>query len=187
MSNPDDAPKLIIDDDWKSSAQAEKERLAEADAARKPARGKGPASAAGGGGAGKAGESQAGQAGEPAELPPADLLALVGMLATQALMSLGGMADPRTGQAVFDPEMAKYYIDLLAMLEAKTKGNLNEEETRELQGALHELRLRFVELIQMVAKQAVQSGQISPEALKAMSGGAMPGGMAGGMPGGLVS
>lgn len=137
MSDP--APKLIIDDDWKSQAQAEKDRLAEAEAAKAAAPGKGAGAQAEG------------------ELPPADFQSLVGMLITQALMYLGGVADPRTGQAIFDPEMARFYIDLIGVLETKTKGNLSADETRDLTQALHELRVRYVELTTLMARQAAQS------------------------------
>lgn len=135
----DQAPKIIVDDDWKSQAQAEKERLGEAEAKQAAAAG------AGGGAA-------------PGELPPADFPSLVGMLLTQALMYLGGVADRKTGQAIFDPEMSRFYIDLLAVLEEKTRGNLSEDESKDLVGAVHELRSRYVELSQMMAKQVAAGG-----------------------------
>ena len=139
MSQSDPAPKLIIDDDWKSQAQAERERLAEKEGASKPA-----AAGAGAGGA-------------QGEIPPADFPSLVGMLITQALTYMGGMVDRRTGHAIFDPDMAKFYIDLLAVLETKTKGNLSEDESRDLSGAVVELRSRFVELVQMIAQQQARA------------------------------
>ena len=131
-----DAPKLIIDTDWKSEAQAEKERLEEEAAA-------------------KAG---AGEGGKPGEMPPADFRGLMGMLATQALMYMGGVADPESGKAVFDPIYSQHMIDLLGVLDEKTKGNLSDEEDKELKGVLHELRSRFVELMQMVAQQQAGGG-----------------------------
>lgn len=129
-------PEILIDSDWKSQAQAEKERLAEAEAKAQGAKGAG--------------------APGPGELPPADFSSLVGMLATQALMYLGGMADRKSGQLVFDPEMARFYIDLLAVVEEKTKGNVTEQESSDLAGALQELRMRFVELARAVAAQGAQ-------------------------------
>lgn len=140
---PADAPKIIVDADWKSQAQAEKERLAEEEAKRTPPTAPG------------------GQA-ERGELPPADFSALVGILVTQALMYLGGIADRKTGAAIFDPDMARFYIDLLATLERRTKGNLTDAETRDLEGAIHELRLRFVELTQAVARQAAAGQAQTP-------------------------
>lgn len=137
-------PKIIIDSDWKSQAQAEREKLAEAEA-------KAQAEAAS-----KQGHGQEG----PGGMPPADFRTLVEMLAMQALMYLGGVADRRTGQAVFDPEYSRHMIDLLGVLEAKTAGNLTPEENKELSTMLHELRTRWVELSRMMAEQ-VASGKIS--------------------------
>lgn len=126
--------KIIVDDDWKSQAQAEKERMAEAESQASSKQG-------------------SRQAGAPGELPPADFASLVGMLATQSLMYLGGVADRKSGGVIFDPEMARFYIDLLAVLEAKCKGNLSPEESKDLTGALHELRIRYVEMSRAVAAQ----------------------------------
>lgn len=127
-------PKIIVDDDWKSQAQAEKEKLAEAEA--------------------KAASKQgSGAGGAPGELPPADFASLVGMLATQSLMYLGGVADRKSGGVIFDPDMARFYIDLLAVLEDKCKNNLSEDESKDLNGALHELRVRYVEMSRAVAAQ----------------------------------
>ena len=137
------APKLIIDSDWKNEAQAEREKLAEAEKAA----------------------SDAGPEGAPGAMPEADFRGLMGMLATQALMYMGGIADPNTGKPVFDPMYAQHMIDLLGVLEEKTKGNLSEEEAGEMAGVLNELRSRFVELMQIVAQQqagAVAGGQAGP-------------------------
>ncbi len=135
----EDAPKIIVDSDWKSQAQAEKERLAEQEAERE----KDAASRPGAGG--------------PGDLPPPDFGSLVGMLATQAVMYMGTMADKNTGAAIFDPEYAKHMIDLLGMLEEKTRGNLTEDEARDLGQILHELRTRFVDLARAVAQGGGQA------------------------------
>jgi len=140
MANEGETPKIIVDSDWKSQAQAERERLAEEEAKQAQTKDAG---------AGGAGEGQ---------LPPADFRTLIGMLATQAIMYMGGIADRQTGQAVFDPEYARHMLDLLVVIEQKTKGNLEEEESRELTGVLHELRSRYVELAQMVAQQQAGGG-----------------------------
>jgi hypothetical protein len=152
--NNDDAPKLIIDSDWKSEAQAEKERLEQEAEAKAPG----------------------GQGGQ-GEMPEADFRGLVGMLATQALMYMGGVADPESGKAVFDPVYSRHMIDLLGVLDEKTKGNLSDEEAKELTGVLGELRSRFVEIVRMVQQQQAEGG----------GPGGMPGGMGGGgMPGGPI-
>jgi hypothetical protein len=129
----DETPKIHVDADWKAEAQAEKERLVEAEAAapEPTAQGRG-------------------------ELPPADFKGLVGLLASQAIMGLGAMPD-KTGKGVMiDLEGAKFAIDLLAMIEEKTKGNLDDEESKELEAVLVELRSRFVQITQLLAKQAAE-------------------------------
>jgi hypothetical protein len=141
------ASKLIIDTDWKSQAQAEKERLSAAEKAPVPTAPGAPGAPA--------------PAGEAAK---ATLFTeLVRMLATQALLYMGAFPDPETGRAVVALDMAKIHVDMLADLEAKTKGNLNETEARLLQRTVHELRMEFVETSKAVAK-AVEEGRIAPAA-----------------------
>ena len=76
-------------------------------------------------------------------LPPPDFDFLVYSLRLQAEMSLGLL--PLGGTQETDLELASHHIDLLAMLQEKTKGNLTTEEQRSLDSSLLELRLRFVE------------------------------------------
>jgi hypothetical protein len=141
--------KLIVDTDWKSQAQAEKERLSVSEKAR-AAPPMGPAAS-----------GAAAPAGEPAK---ATLFTeLVRMLATQALLYMGAFPDPETGRAVVALDMAKIHIEMLADLEAKTTGHLNETEARLLQRTVHELRMEFVEISKAVAK-AVEEGRIAPAA-----------------------
>jgi hypothetical protein len=131
-----ETPKIIVDTDWKSQAQAEKERLAAAEQARK-----GP-----GGGA-------------PEEGQPAPTFdELVRMLATQALLYLGAFPDPESGRRLVALELAQFNIELLAMLEEKTRGNLSEPEKNFLTQMIHELRLQYVEIAKAVAK-AVEQGR----------------------------
>jgi len=163
-SNPNpDAPKLIVDTDWKAQAQAEKEKLAQKAAATKSA---GPSlkmpgtagtTAAGGGAvaASAAGTGTTGETGE--ELKPFE--ELMRMLAMQTLSFLGEVPDPRTGQRMFAPEYARLYIDMLGSLEDRTKGNLSKEEQDMLTGLLSDLRMTWVEMTKAVAK-AVQEGKI---------------------------
>lgn len=113
--------KIIIDEDWKTQVEREKEQLQHAE---KPA--PGPAAAA--------------------ALPPASFVELVTMLATQALVSLGQIPHPVSGQAEMRPAEAKHFIDLLEVLEQKTAGNLAPDEAALLADALHQLRLGFVSL-----------------------------------------
>lgn len=171
---PPDEPKLIIDSDWKAQAQAEKERLAQK-TAPKPA----PAAAAP---AEERGEGEGRQPGEPVRFDD-----LVALLATQALSYMGYFADPRTGQAVVSLEYARLHIDMLGILEEKTKGNLSPEEQAALTRTVGELRMSFVELSKAVAK-AVQEGKIRPmSAGGAGAGGGISGpGVSGPGGGGIV-
>ena len=85
------------------------------------------------------------------ELPPADFDFLVYSLRLQAEMSLGLL--PSSGKARPDLEAAGHNIDLLAMLAAKTKGNLTDDEQRSLDQSLMELRFRFVQVKDSLAKE----------------------------------
>lgn len=158
MPDQPDQPKIIIDSDWKSQAQAEKERLSEQEKSR-------PASGPG--------------ARRPDDMPPADFRALVGSLATQALLYMGAFPDPETGQAMISLEYAKHAIDLLGVLEQKTRGNLDAEEQQDITEVLNELRQRFVQITGLVANAQKQRA----------TGGApgAPGGMGGPAPRGPAS
>jgi hypothetical protein len=121
----EDKPKIIVDDDWKVQAQKEKEKLAQ------QAETKGEA-----------------EGGEPRELPPASFTTLVGSLVTQIYMAVGGYEDPRTRKRYVDLALAKHHVDMLSVLEEKTKGNLSEEEKKLLDNALYETRLQYVQMAQ---------------------------------------
>jgi hypothetical protein len=122
---PEDVPqgksKLIIDEDWKSQAQAEKERL-QAEMERK---------------------QQQEERGE-GTMPPASFPLLVSTMATQALLFLGQMPNPLTGKVEVHLDQARHFIDTLQMLQQKTKGNLTAEESQMLNEVLHELRMAYV-------------------------------------------
>jgi hypothetical protein len=77
------------------------------------------------------------------ELPAPDLDFLIYSLRLQTEMSLGIL--PLDDIPELDLELASHHIDLLAMLQEKTKGNLTVEEQRTLDNSLSELRMRFVE------------------------------------------
>lgn len=78
-------------------------------------------------------------------LPPASFPLLVQMFSTQALVALGLLPDPQTGQAAPRLTLARHFIDLLGVLEAKTKGQLTGDEEALLTATLHELRMAYVE------------------------------------------
>jgi hypothetical protein len=72
-------------------------------------------------------------------------LDMVGLFGTQAMIALGKLANPATGKAEKNLPAARLFIDTLEMLESKTKGNLNSDETKVLRATLTDLRLMFVE------------------------------------------
>ena len=76
--------------------------------------------------------------------PETDFLPFISTLAVQTLASLGDIPHPATGQAQTDLAQAQYLIDVLQMLFEKTRGNLSEQETHELNTLLYELRMKFV-------------------------------------------
>ena len=77
---------------------------------------------------------------------PVSFNAFVISLATTAAVHFGDVADPSSGQKPApNTEAAGHAIEMLALLEEKTKGNLTEEEEQFLRQVLHELRLRYVE------------------------------------------
>lgn len=65
-------------------------------------------------------------------------------LSSSALVHLGEVPDPTTQKVEKDLPLAKQIIDTLAMMEEKTKGNLDKDEEQLLQTVLYDLRLRFV-------------------------------------------
>lgn len=87
------------------------------------------------------------------ELPAVDFATFVLSLNHSALVHLGVAPDPVTGNRGVDLPLARQTIDLMALLQEKTKGNLTGEEERILDNILYELRLRYVE----VAKQSKSS------------------------------
>lgn len=66
-------------------------------------------------------------------------------LSSSALVHLGEVPDPDSGKPMENLVIAKHTIDILAMLEEKTKGNLNVEESKLLKDMLFELRMIYVQ------------------------------------------
>lgn len=82
------------------------------------------------------------------EFPPADFQYLVLFLATQALLCLGEQPDPATGQKIKNLPGAKHAIDLMSVIQEKTKGNLSEDEAQLLESLLYDVRMRYVKATQ---------------------------------------
>ena len=145
----DELPSIHIDTDWKKQAQQEKKRLAE-EAAKKsaaavpavpptPSRALSPGPAEAAVPASRGGAARAGGR----ELPPPSFASIVQSMMTQVLFYLGEIATA-SGQGVTDLDLAKHQLDTLAVLEEKTKNNLNEQEQSLLDAALYETRSRFI-------------------------------------------
>ncbi|MCC8166891.1 MAG: DUF1844 domain-containing protein [Planctomycetes bacterium] len=76
----------------------------------------------------------------------ANFLQFIGGFAFQTLVHLGKVANPMTGEAGVDLPNAKYSIDILGILQEKTKGNLTKEEDESLANMLRDLRMTYVEV-----------------------------------------
>jgi hypothetical protein len=70
---------------------------------------------------------------------------LILSLGNAALMGIGLVPDPNTNSTSVNLELARHNIELLAMLQEKTKGNLENDEHRLLEELLFDLRMRFVD------------------------------------------
>jgi hypothetical protein len=84
---------------------------------------------------------------------------LIRMIGSNAAMVLGAYADPRTGQPVIDPEAARELIDMLDVLQEKTKGHLAQEEENLLLDLLGKLKMTYLEVNQALAAQAAKVAQ----------------------------
>ncbi len=106
-----------VDEDWKRRAQAEKE-IDQAKAGGASAAAPAPG-----------GPAAPGAAPAKAAVQPHPLFAsLIESLASQALMFMGAMRDPMTGAAHQDLHQAQTMIEMLSMIDEKTRGNLAKEE-----------------------------------------------------------
>ena len=81
----------------------------------------------------------------PEGAPTIDFHTFVLSLGSSALMHLGELEQPGAGGTEKDLPLAKHTIDILAMLQGKTRGNLTPEEDKLLDSLLYDLRLRFVD------------------------------------------
>ena len=100
---------------------------------------------------------------EPAELDedelpdaenPAGFANFIMSIASNAASSLGMMEHPVTHKREVDLELAKHWIDILGMLERKTKRNLAPQEEKILESLLADLRMQYVSLTTSVAPKA---------------------------------
>lgn len=128
----DEEPKIIIDEDWKSQIEREREVADEA-----PAEGE------------ETGEAEA----DSDEIGLFDHL--ISSLATQTMMSLGMLVEEGQDQVAVDLEYSRHLIDTLGLLILKTEGNLTPSEDRNLKEAVTEL-----ERVYIIRAQQVQEAQL---------------------------
>ena len=119
--------KIIVDEDWKQEAQKEKDILAAQEESEKK-------------------DEQQEEEKPRGPLPEGNFAALISMLATQALFAMGLLQLKGQEERKPDLELAKYNIDMLEVLEKKTKGNLAKEEEAVLENTLSELRMGYVKI-----------------------------------------
>ena len=74
------------------------------------------------------------------------------MHAQNAALFLGQIPNPKTGEGEVNLELAKMFIDQLAMIQEKTRGNLTNEESTVLKNTLSNLQMVYVEVSQQLAK-----------------------------------
>jgi hypothetical protein len=131
--------KIIIDEDWKTQVAAEK-AAAERQAKEKPG----------------ASASAVGTASDHAHEPiQASFELLITTFVTEAMSALGQLPHPATGQLEFDPDHARFAIDMLDVIREKTKGNLTPDEEHGLQEVIHQLRMGFI----AISNQQSAAGQ----------------------------
>jgi hypothetical protein len=129
-------PKIIVDEDWKSQVENEKEQLRQQEA-QGASRGESPAD-------------------DDAGIPPASFHVLLATLGTQAMAMMGLLPNPEGGgQTQVHMPMARHLIDMVGVLEEKTKGNLTPEEASMVQENLHQLRMAYV----AVSRQTAEADQ----------------------------
>ncbi len=82
-----------------------------------------------------------------------DFITFLMSMATSAMINLGEVEHPETGKKEKDLELSNQSIELLSMLQEKTKGNLTEKEDKFLNSILYDLRMKYV---------ACTSGNVTP-------------------------
>ncbi|MGA2525000.1 MAG: DUF1844 domain-containing protein [Smithellaceae bacterium] len=81
---------------------------------------------------------------QEADYPPVNFTNFVFSLSTSALFHFGDLAESEDGKTQKNLPAAKQTIDILDMLNEKTKGNLDENENKLIQSVLYELKMRYV-------------------------------------------
>jgi hypothetical protein len=84
---------------------------------------------------------------EETPLPEINFSTFIISLSTQALMHLGEIPNPLSGKEERDVPVAKQMIDILGMLNDKTRGNLDNSEAKLMEDILFDLRMKYVEAV----------------------------------------
>lgn len=82
----------------------------------------------------------------PHALAPLDFSTFVLSLGSSAMINLGQLPPPDGVEAIIDLAAAKQIIDILGILEEKTRGNLDESEGKLLAGLIYDLRVHYVDV-----------------------------------------
>lgn len=85
---------------------------------------------------------------KPEALPDPSFAELINIIVMQALAGMGLLAGPGGERIPPNLEVAKHFVDLLQLMEDKTKGNLTPEEKKLLDQVLYETRMSFVQIAQ---------------------------------------
>ncbi|MEG6504133.1 DUF1844 domain-containing protein [Nitratidesulfovibrio sp. 1201_IL3209] len=93
---------------------------------------------------GAKGEGKGGAQDGAPQMPQVTFSTFILSLASSALVQLGEVPDPDTGRTSENLLMAKHTIDVLTMLQEKTRGCADADEARLLEGVLYELRMKYV-------------------------------------------
>ena len=125
--DPPQGKKIIVDEDWKSQVESEKQAATHESAPT----------------------AQPGASPQPCgPLPPPSLILLTTSLGMQAMVAMGLVAGPGGEKPEVDLDEAKHVIGMLDMLWQKTEGNRTVDESATLDSLLHELRLGYVAMQQ---------------------------------------
>ncbi|MGA8656740.1 MAG: DUF1844 domain-containing protein [Chthoniobacterales bacterium] len=84
------------------------------------------------------------------------------MQAQNAAFMLGQIPHPQTGKPEVNTQMAKLLIDQLVMIQEKTEGNLNGDESRILAGTIANLQMAFVEVVQRQQASEAAPSEVGP-------------------------
>jgi Domain of unknown function (DUF1844) len=90
---------------------------------------------------------------------PASFVNFLMSIASNAASALGMMEHPVTHERGVDLELGKHWIDVLGMLQSKTKGNLTKQEAQMLEGLLSDLRMQYVSLANATQTPRTFSGK----------------------------